>query len=195
MATPPGRLLFRVWFPLSESGPLLPSGPVVLAINHFSHLDPVMAAAAVRRPVRYLAVDELFGNSRFFDVMTTWLGAIPMTRTRIPFGPLKLALAELAAGGTVGLFPEGVRVWAWGEQAPKRGAAWLALRAGVPLVPVAVSGSDLAMGRGAKWISRIPIHVEICQPIQPDAFDGRPDPVGAMTGEWAARIDAALRGR
>jgi hypothetical protein len=51
------------------------------------------------------------------------------------------------------------------------------------------------MGRGAKWISRIPIHVEICQPIQPDAFDGRPDPVGAMTGEWVARIDAALRGR
>ncbi len=118
-----------------------------------------------------------------------------MTRTRIPLGPLRLALAELAAGGTVGLFPEGVRVWAWGEQPPKRGAAWLALRAGVPLVPVAVSGSDLAMGRGAKRISRIPIHVEICEPIRPEAFDREPDPVGAMTGEWVARIDAALRGR
>ena len=168
---------------------------MVVAANHFSHLDPVMVGYAVKRPMRYLAVDELYGNSRVFDRFTTWAGAIPMTRTRVPFGPLKLALAELAAGGTVALFPEGVRVWAWGERTPKRGAAWLARRAGVPLVPIAVSGSDLAMGRGAPGISRAAMHVEICEPIQPDSFDREPDPVGAMTEEWAARIDAALRGR
>ena len=86
-------------------------------------------------------------------------------------------------------------MWAWGERPPKRGAAWLALRAGVPLVPIAVAGSDLAMGRGARRISRAAIHVEICEPLHPDAFDGEPDPVGAMTGEWTARIDAALRNR
>jgi len=168
---------------------------VVVAANHFSHLDPVMVGYSVKRPMRYLAVDELYGNSRIFDRFTTWAGAIPMTRTRVPFGPLKLALSELAAGGTIGLFPEGVRVWAWGEQSPKRGAAWLAHRAGVPLVPIAVSGSDLAMGRGARGISRAAMHVEICEPILPDVFEGDSDPVGAMTDEWAVRIGRAFQAR
>jgi len=151
-----------------------------------------VVSAAVRRRVRYLAVDELYGNSRVFDRLTTWLGAIPMTRTGIPLGPLRLALAELAAGGSVGLFPEGVRVWAWGEFEAKRGAAWLAHRAGVPLIPVAVSGSDLAMGRGAGRISRAAIHVEIGEPIHPDSFASGSDPIGEMTAEWRSRIGAAL---
>ena len=145
--------------------------------------------------MRYLAVDELYGNSRLFDRFTKFGGAIPMSRTRAPLGALRLALFELASGGTIGLFPEGVRVWAWGEQPPKRGAAWLARRAGVPLVPIAVSGSDLAMGRGARGISRAAMHVEVCQPILPAEFEDDPDPVGAMTDEWAARIGRALEGK
>ena len=165
----------------------------MVAANHFSNLDPVIVGVTVKRPMRYLAVDELYGNSRLFDSFTKFAGAIPMTRTKIPFGPLKLALSELAAGGTVGLFPEGVRVWAWGEQPPKRGAAWLAHRAGVPLVPIAVSDSDLAMGRGARRIFRTAMHVEICRPILPETYQNEADPVGAMTEEWATRIDRALK--
>ncbi len=165
---------------------------MVVAANHFSHLDPVLVGMAVRQPVRYLAVDELYGNSRFFDRLTLWLGAIPMSRTRVPFEALKLALVELAAGRSVGLYPEGVRVWAWGEKQPKRGAAWLAHRAGVPLVPVAVAGSDQAMGRGATRISRAPMHVVVCEPIEPGDHERAADPVGAMTTVWCQRIGAAL---
>jgi 1-acyl-sn-glycerol-3-phosphate acyltransferase len=171
---------------------LVPEGPAVIAANHFSHLDPVVVAMAVDRPIRYLAVDELFGSSRFFDNLTQWLGAIPMSRTRAPLGALRLALAELDAGGTVGVFPEGVRVWRWGEQEPKRGAAWLALRTGVPLVPVAVAGTDEAMGRGPTRIRRSPIHVEVGQPILPAEFASETDPAGAMTEVWRSRIDAVL---
>lgn len=170
----------------------MPPGPAVVAANHFSNLDPVVVGATARRPVRYLAVDELYGNSRMFDRLTIWLGAIPMTRTRVPFGPLKLALAELAAGGTIGVFPEGVRVWSWGEQSPKRGAAWLAHRADVPLVPVAVDGTDVALGRGARRPARAPIRVEVCEPILPGDFDGEEDPIGSMMTEWSRRIDRAL---
>lgn len=194
-APPLGRFLGRVAFSLEIDRAPIPEGPIVLAANHFSHLDPVMAGLAVGRPVRFLAVDELFGRSRFFDSLTLWLGAIPMTRTRVPFGPLKLALGELAAGTSVGVFPEGVRVWAWGEREPKRGAAWLARRAGVPLVPVAIAGTDLAMGRGSTGISRAPVTVTVCTAIDPaDHADGA-DPVGSMTAEWAARIDAVLGSR
>jgi 1-acyl-sn-glycerol-3-phosphate acyltransferase len=191
-ATPFARRLFRFWFRLELSGGSLPPGPVVVAANHYSHLDPVVVGIAVRRPVRFLAVDELFGRSRFFDGLTTWLGAIPMTRTKIPLGPMRTALAELASGGSVGLFPEGVRVWHWGEQRPKRGAAWLARRAGVPLVPVAIQGSDVAMGRGTGRILRSPMRAEVGAALDPERFAGEPDPVGALTEAWRSEVDRML---
>lgn len=187
-----GRLLGRLMFSIRFERAPLPDGPVVFAANHFSHLDPVVVGMASGRPVRYLAVDELYGRSRFFDRLTLWLGAIPMTRTRIPFGPLKLALGELAAGTSIGLFPEGVRVWAWGEREPKRGAAWLAFRADVPLVPVAITGTDQAMGRGARRISRAQVTVTVCDPIHPSEYVGEPDPVVALTAEWRRRIEAVV---
>ena len=172
---------------------LVPSGPIVVAANHFSHLDPVLVSSVADRPIRFLAVDELFGRSRFFDGLTLWLGTIPMSRTRAPLSALRLAIAELESGGAVGLFPEGVRVWRWGEQAPKRGAAWLALRVGVPLVPVAVAGTDEAMGRGTRRISRRSIHAEVCRPLLPWDFADAPAPAAAMTEAWRRSIDGVLR--
>ncbi|MBN2113560.1 MAG: 1-acyl-sn-glycerol-3-phosphate acyltransferase [Acidimicrobiia bacterium] len=188
------RFIGARYFPFSYAGTeRVPPGPLVVAANHFSHLDPVMVSLAVGRPIRYLAVDELYGRSEFFDRLTFWLGAIPMSRSRAPVGALRLALAELAAGGTVGLYPEGMRVWVWGEARPKRGAAWLARRAGVPLLPVAVAGSEEAMGRGTARVSRRPIHVEVGDPLYPADFARVPDPLGSMTAEWARRVAEALQ--
>ena len=190
---PPFRFIGARYFPFSREGKeRVPAGPLVVAANHFSHLDPVLVSMGVGRPIRYLAVDELYGRSGFFDWLTLWLGAIPLPRSRAPLGALRLALAELAAGGTVGLYPEGMRVWVWGEAEPKRGAAWLARRAGVPLLPVAVSGSEQALGRGTTRVSRQPIHVAVCDPIHPGDFAVLLDPVGAMTAEWRRRVGEAL---
>jgi 1-acyl-sn-glycerol-3-phosphate acyltransferase len=193
----PGRLLLGVYLPLTRDGEEhVPGGPFVVAANHYSHLDPVIVSLAIgRRPVRYLAVDELYGNSRFFDALTLWLGAIPMSRTRTPLRALRLALEELAAGGVVGLFPEGVRVWTWGEVPPKRGAAWLAARAGVPLLPVAIHGSGEAMGRGTARISRRPVHASVLEPILPADFPDTKERPAEMTRVWWQRIDAALAER
>ncbi len=161
---------------------------MVIAANHFSHVDAVVVGMVSNRPVRFLAVDELFGRSRFFDGLTHFLGAIPMSRTRAPLGALRTALAELAAGGTIGVFPEGERVWRWGEAAPKRGAAWLAHRAGVPLVPIAIHGTDRVMGRGDHRIRRAPVRVEVCAAIDPNYGTA-----AEMTEEWRRRVDEALR--
>lgn len=192
IGVPLARVAGRV-FPVRRRGPKLPRGPVVVAANHFSHLDPVLIGLTVGRPVRYLAVDELYGNSRLFDRLTQWLGAIPMSRTRAPLGALKTALAELAHGGSVGLFPEGVRVWTWGEVPPKRGAAWLARRAGVPLVPVAIAGSQEALGRGTARVARVPMTVTVCDPIDPVDHEGD-DAAAVMTKVWEDRIGSALAG-
>ena len=192
-AIPLGSALSRWWVDFERAGQPPPDGPIVVAANHYSHVDPALVSFTVRRPIRYLALDELYGNSRFFDRFTLFFGAIPVSRTRAPIGALRLALAELASGGTVGLFPEGVRVWTWGEAEPKRGAAWLARRAGVPLVPVALAGTDLVMGRGARRISRSPVLGVVCEPIFPEDYSEHDDPVGAMTEKWAKRVGVALR--
>jgi 1-acyl-sn-glycerol-3-phosphate acyltransferase len=191
----PARLLLGGYLSYRSRGRhLVPDGPVVVAANHFSHLDPVIVSLGVGRPIRFLAVDELYGNSRLFDRLILWLGTIPLTRVRIPLGALRTAMAELEAGGVVGLFPEGVRVWTWGEvDRPKRGAAWLARRTGASLLPVAVTGTDQAMGRGTARISPRPVFVTVCEPLLPSDFDDRPDPEGAMMEAWRERIDEALR--
>ncbi len=187
--------LFSRFFPLTVGGVEAPqTGPLVVAANHYSHLDPVLVGVGVRRPTRYLAVDELYGRSAFFDNLTMWLGAIPMTRTRIPLGALRTALSCLEAGGAVGLFPEGVRVWTWGEvDPPKRGAAWLARRVGAPLLPLAIAGSDQVLGRGTTKVARRPMHVEVCEPILPEDFEDAADPLGEMMEEWHKRVETALR--
>ena len=189
MARPLARGLGRWWVDYQRIGPALPPGPVVVAANHYSDVDPVVLGMAADRPIRFLAVDELFGRSRFFDGLTHWLGAIPMSRTRAPLGALRTALAELAAGGTVGVFPEGARVWHWGEAVPKRGAAWLARRAAVPLVPIAIAGTDSVMPRGTHRIKRAPVRVVVCEAIDPGEYSSP----GEMTEEWRQRIDQALQ--
>lgn len=186
------RGLAQWWVGYERRGVAVPDGPVVVAANHYAHVDPVVVSMTVGRPVRYLAVDELFGASRFFDGLTHWLGAIPVSRTRAPLGALRSALAELDAGGTVGLFPEGVRVWVWGETPSRRGAAWLARRAGVPLVPVAVAGTDQVMGRGGHGISRAKVAAVVCAPILPGDHRDDADPLTAMTREWERRVGGAL---
>ena len=194
LAAPLIRGLARRRVGYERRGVAVPEGPVVVAANHYSNVDPVVVSMTVDRQVRYLAVDELFGTSRSFDRLTHWLGAIPVSRTRAPLGALRSALAELAAGGTVGLFPEGVRVWVWGETNPRRGAAWLARRAGVPLIPVAVAGTDLVMGRGGHGIARAQVTAVVCDPILPADYAGVGDPLGAMTAEWQRRVGEALEG-
>lgn len=179
-------------FSVTRRAPL-PGGPVVIAANHQSHLDPPVVGLAVVRPVRFLALDELWGESAFLDAAFRTFRAIPLSRTSYPLAAMRTALQYLAGGGRVGVFPEGRRVERWGETAPRRGAAWLALRAGAPLVPVAVVGTERAMPPERPMrLHRAPIHVVIGSPLQPDSFRRGADPVGDLTEAWRSRIDEEL---
>ncbi len=171
---------------------LPPDGPAVLTANHLSLIDPVLVTLAAGRNVRYLALDELFGRSRLFDRVTLFHGAIPMSRTRPPLGALRQALAHLDTGGLLGVFPEGRRVTAWGEVAPKRGAAWLAIGSGAPLVPVAIHGSEGTMGMEQPALRRTPVRIWIEPPLIPDDYLDRVDPPAAMMADWERALDARL---
>ena len=194
LSWPVARVL-AAWFPYSavERCPT-PAGPYVAAINHLSHLDPPIAGLALRRPVRFLALDELWGNAVILDWIFKLFGAIPFPREGpYPVGGLKEALRHLAAGGIVGVFPEGRRVSNWGEAPVTRGAAWLAMRARVPVVPVAVWGTQHAMPLDTLRIRRAPIRVVVGCPIEPARFEGEPDRVGAITDAISSALDREIR--
>jgi 1-acyl-sn-glycerol-3-phosphate acyltransferase len=124
----------------------LPPPPFVIASNHYSHFDPAVLGAAVGRPVRFLALENLFGVNALLDWLMVGFGSIPTPRDRYPITAVRTALRALDAGDIVGVFPESTRVSHWGTLPPRRGAAWLARRAGVPLVPAAVLGTGRAFG-------------------------------------------------
>jgi 1-acyl-sn-glycerol-3-phosphate acyltransferase len=186
------RALPRVWDYAVTGENAIPPGPLVIAANHFSHLDPVVASVAAGRPVRFLGVDELFGRSRLFDGLTYYLGVIPMPRGTVPLQSMRTALNHLTDGGAVGLFPEGRRVSEWGETAPRQGAAWLAFRARCPLIPMALWGTGQAMGLEDLKLRRHPVRVAIGTPMYPTRYRDRAELTSAWY-EWMGSALSALR--
>lgn len=191
----PWERLARVLFDLEISGKehVPATGPVVMAANHLSLVDPPFVGLTIKRNVRYLALEELFNRSGFFDGLTLFFGAIPISRDHPTHGPMKTALRELDRGGAVGVFPEGGRVTHWGAMAPKRGAAWLAMRTGAPMIPVAMTGTEGTLSLTDPRIRRTSVRVWVCEPILPDDYTDRVDPLGAMMEDWRAALDVHLR--
>lgn len=180
VSPPVVRSVGKVFFSMkAELEADLPPAPFVVAANHYSHFDPPAIGAAIGVPVRYLALEDLFGVSRVLDWLVVGYGSIPTPRQRLPIRAVRTALAALDAGENVGVFPEATRVSHWGTLPPKRGAAWLAQKAGVPLVPVAVLGTGKVFGLGNR-LHRAQIRVVIGQALEPDSGD-----TVELTNRWA----------
>lgn len=164
----------------------LPPGPAVYAANHLSHLDIPMLAVAVDRPMRFLAVDELWGDRWWMKRFLRLFGAIPLSRRRPPLGAVRAALSHLAEDGVIGVFPEGGIRSHFDLDGLHPAAAWVSLRSGAPLIPVAIRGTEQAYGLGAKRVRRSRVEVRLGSPIRPDAVDGEDDPVRALLDRWAS---------
>ena len=89
-------------------------GPYIVTANHLSLIDPVLVTMAVTRLVRFLALDELFGQSQTLDRMMLYFGSIPVSRDRAPLDAIKQALQDLEDDDVLGIFPEGARALYWG---------------------------------------------------------------------------------
>ena len=180
LGRPAVRVVGRAAFALRvEHHSALPRPPFVVAANHYSHLDPPVIGAALDLPIRFLALDDLFGVHWLLDWLVTGFESIPIPRQRLPIRALRTALAALGEGEVVGVFPESTRVSHWGTLPPKRGAAWLAIRAGVPLVPVAVIGTGRGFGLENR-LRRAKIRVEVGEPIDTYGLA-----VNDLTSRWA----------
>ncbi|MDW5597307.1 1-acyl-sn-glycerol-3-phosphate acyltransferase [Conexibacter stalactiti] len=132
---------FHLYFRLSRIGrEHIPDGPVIFAANHRSFLDPFIIGTMSRRPLYYVAKEELFAKK-----LQAWflnsLGAFPVSRGNGDTETIDTAKAILARGDSVLIFPEGTRVRPGPPGSAKRGVGRLVLETGVPVVPLAIIGT------------------------------------------------------
>ncbi|HEY2631998.1 MAG TPA: lysophospholipid acyltransferase family protein [Solirubrobacteraceae bacterium] len=134
---------FLLYFRLDRIGRehIPASGPVLIAANHRSFLDPFVIGALAKRPVYYMAKRELF-NHRWQAWLLNGLGAFPVDRGAGDEHAMTTAQEILARGDCVVIFPEGTRVRSGSLGHPHRGVGRLALQTGVRVVPVAVIGTE-----------------------------------------------------
>ena len=155
-------LLLRRW-EIIGNGHLPPGQGVIIVSNHVSYWDPVVVGCALNRKIYFMAKAELFDIPVLGSIITK-LGAFPVQREGADRSSIKRALDLLAAGKVVGIFPEGTRSKTGELLNPHMGAAMLAIKGGVPLLPVAVSGTR---GFGGK------VRVNFGQPINTSASNRR----------------------
>lgn len=134
---------FLIYFRMQRIGRehLPRTGPLLLAANHRSFLDPFVIGTLVRRPVYYMAKRELF-EKRWQALALNCLGAFPVDRGTGDGDAMATARAILERGDCVVVFPEGTRVRPGPLGAPKRGIGRLSLETGAPVAPVAVFGTE-----------------------------------------------------
>jgi len=134
---------FLVYFRLERIGRehLPRTGPLLLASNHRSFLDPFVIGTIARRPVYYMAKRELF-EKRWQAWVLNALGAFPVDRGAGDSDAMATARAILERGDCVVVFPEGTRVRPGPLGEPRRGVGRLSLETGAPVVPVALIGTE-----------------------------------------------------
>jgi 1-acyl-sn-glycerol-3-phosphate acyltransferase len=137
---------WRVYHP--ERVPL--TGPVILAANHASFLDPPLIGSPIRRRLTFLARDTLFRYPGVKQLLRSW-HAVPVDREGGGAAGIKIVLAVLAGNNAVVLFPEGTRTRDGSLQHARSGIGLIVAKSGAPVVPVRLSGTYEAYGRHRRW--------------------------------------------
>jgi 1-acyl-sn-glycerol-3-phosphate acyltransferase len=164
-------------------------GPAIFAANHHSHLDAPLLLTSVPEPWRHklvvgAAADYFFGNRVTSTASALALGAVPIERTRVNRRSADQLADLLTDGWSLVIFPEGGRSPdGWG-QGHRGGAAYLASRCNVPVVPVHIRGTDRIFAKGDRRPRPGRSKVTFGSPLWPDA--------GENTTRLAARIERAV---
>jgi 1-acyl-sn-glycerol-3-phosphate acyltransferase len=186
------RLLFRIRFAGVEHVPR--AGPVVLAPNHVSYMDPVLLTIPIHRPLHYMTLDVFFGVPGL-GALIRWFRAFPVREHEIDRPAIRTAMRILRDGDALVVFPEGGRS-PDGRLLPFHpGAFRLALQADAPVVPVTIAGAHAAWPAHRRFPrpGRITItyHPPLSRKDLPDA-DDRVAQAESMTALARQRIESAL---
>ena len=182
------RLLFRGR--TAGNGNVPRQGALVVVANHGSHLDPPLLGHALGRPVAFMAKAELF-RVPILGAIIRACGAYPVSRGASDREAIRTATNRLLEGWATGVFIDGTRQANGRVNDPQAGAALLAARASVPLLPVAIINSHRVLGPGQAGARLLPIHIRIGTPIAPPASRRRAD-LDVATAACQAQINALL---
>ena len=180
-----GPFLRGLWRPEVTGAEHVPeTGGAILASNHLSILDSVFLPFMLKRPVTFTAKSEYFTSRhpglRLMGVYLRATGQLPVDRdgARAAQQMLEGALALLRQGELFGIYPEGTRSPDGRLYRARPGVGWLALKSGLPVIPVAMIGTDKVLPPGHTVPRLGKVRIKIGKPMTFSA--GEP---GAQTGD------------
>lgn len=185
------KTLWRIRFEGLDNVPR--TGPFVLAPVHRSFIDFGLVSAVTRRRLGYMGKESLW-RSKLLGSFITMLGAYPVNRGAPDREALRRTLHILETGEPLVLFPEGTRRAGPVIEHLHEGAAFVASRAGVPLVPVGIGGSERALPKGKRLPRPVRIHVIVGPPLDPPALaEGARHPSRRAVKELTVQLQGVLQ--
>jgi 1-acyl-sn-glycerol-3-phosphate acyltransferase len=163
----------RIWLRMRVEGleHVPASGAFVVAPVHRSYMDTPIVAVVTKRRLRYMGKDSLWKSAALGWLLSA-LGGFPVTRGTADREALKRCIEVLQNGEPLVLFPEGERKSGPIVQPLFDGAAYVAAKAGVGIVPVGIGGSERVMPKGARFIYPRSVRVIVGPFIPPSAAGG-----------------------
>ena len=161
------RALFKIYFRWRVYHPerVPETGPVILAANHTSFIDPPLVGAGLRRDINYLARESLFRFPGIGALLRSW-NSVPVDREGGGAAGLKKILHRLLDGGAIILFPEGTRSRDGKLQLARSGIGLTAIKSDAVVVPVRVFGTYEAYGRHMRFPRPRPVAVKYGEPMR-----------------------------
>ncbi|MFN3730138.1 MAG: lysophospholipid acyltransferase family protein [Fimbriimonadaceae bacterium] len=163
-------------------------GPLIVAPNHLSVLDPPAIACAIQRRLNFMAKEELFRG--IFGRLIASVGAFPVRRGEGDSEAIRRAMAMLESGRAVLIFPEGTRGDGESLLPLNRGVALMAKRTGAKVLPMGIVGTQRLLPKGSKKLKRGRITVVVGKPFtyEEATRDASGDPRIAFTHRLATDI-------
>ena len=185
------KLLWRISFEGLQNVPR--TGSFLLAPVHRSFVDFGLVSAVTRRPMGYMGKESLW-KFKPLGAFITMLGAYSVNRGAPDREALRRTLNILEKGEPLVLFPEGTRRAGPVIEHLHEGAAFVASRAGVPIVPVGIGGSERALPKGKRLPRLVKIHVIVGEPMLPPPIaEGARHPSRRAVKELTMQLQAVLQ--
>jgi 1-acyl-sn-glycerol-3-phosphate acyltransferase len=176
-----GPFLYTLWRPEIIGSEHIPAaGGAILASNHLSIVDSIFLPLMVDRPVTFAAKSEYFTGTRPVDRITSaYLRAtkqlsVDRAEARAGLDMLQAALDLLRQGALFGIYPEGTRSPDGRLYRGRPGIGWLALNSGLPVIPVAMSGTDRVLPPGHKVPRVGKVKIRVGEPLTFEAARSLP---------------------
>jgi 1-acyl-sn-glycerol-3-phosphate acyltransferase len=147
-------------------------GPLIVVCNHASYFDPPIVSSSLQRPVAFMAKEELFQVPILKQAIELY-GAYPVSRGAGDRKAIRAALTSLENGWATGVFLQGTRTTDGRITEPKLGAALIAAKAKVPLLPVSLWGTEAILQPGSAIPRPVPVTVRIGQLIETPSSTNR----------------------